>query len=78
MPEYKIEDDPSKKTQMTISKKQKASTAGSMSNQHNSAKKQAKSNGQEFAPYSDELEFYFYTQLPDLKRFTEVQKNDQE
>ena len=68
VPEYKIEEDKSKQTQMVISKKN-AGVYGGLS----SAGPAGKDVKNAFAPYSDELEHQFYAQLPDLKRFAEAE-----
>ena len=64
VPEYKIEEAKSKRTQMVISKKNQSAygAAGSAG----AAGTEVKNS---FAPFSDELEHEFYAQLPDLKRF---------
>ena len=70
VPEYKIEEDKAKQTQMVITKKSAAAYSGPGG---------ASAAGQEvknsFAPYSDELEHQFYAQLPDLKRFADAESD---
>ena len=65
VPSYKIEEDKSKKSVMSVSKKPAATSASGAARSAASQAKDAKVANQ-FAPFNDEFEKDFYAVLPDL------------
>ena len=70
VPSYKIEEDKSKKSVMSVSKKPAVSGASGAARSAASQAKDAKVTNQ-FAPFNDEFEKDFYAVLPDLQRFVD-------